>query len=198
MFISELNVSNNRMSKLPEEIGQLEQLTVLNISHNAFVSLPRVTYTLPKLEQINAEKNYISGTAPSKMPKKCVMNALHANLKYVFFSSFCIRYWRKTARRKKLPQGCQLPTKSIEQGDPRWTLQSDMHHSPPQSHGGWRRLEVEWILKLQSTSVKYNFRIDFFSFVLFAIIRGVRRFSRLGHFNNQRIIRSVCKLCLVS
>lgn len=70
----ELNVSNNRMSKLPEEIGEMQHLAVLNISHNAFVSLPRVTYTLPKLEEINAEKNYISG--------KYVPKLIHIQISY--------------------------------------------------------------------------------------------------------------------
>lgn len=58
--IRKLDVSKNRMSKIPEELGQLEQLSILNISHNAFVSLPRIVYTLPKLEILNAEKNYIA------------------------------------------------------------------------------------------------------------------------------------------
>ncbi|CAL8079155.1 unnamed protein product [Orchesella dallaii] len=68
--ITELNVSNNRMSKLPEEIGELQQLVSLNISHNAFVSVPRVTYTLPKLEQINAEKNYISDVDAKRLAER--------------------------------------------------------------------------------------------------------------------------------
>jgi Leucine-rich repeat (LRR) protein len=49
------------MSKLPEELVHLTQLAILNISHNAFLSLPRIVYELPKLEQLNAEKNHISG-----------------------------------------------------------------------------------------------------------------------------------------
>lgn len=49
------------MSKLPEELGNMEQLSILNISHNAFLNVPRIAYELPKLEQLHAEKNYIAG-----------------------------------------------------------------------------------------------------------------------------------------
>lgn len=49
------------MSKLPDECSELAELTKLNISYNAFVSFPKVTFVLPKLEEVNMEKNYIAG-----------------------------------------------------------------------------------------------------------------------------------------
>jgi len=58
--ITELNLSKNRMSKLPDECSELLALAKLDISFNAFVSFPKVTLTLPKLEHINMEKNYIA------------------------------------------------------------------------------------------------------------------------------------------
>jgi Leucine-rich repeat (LRR) protein len=49
------------MSLLPDELGRLEQLSTLDISFNAFVSLPRVAYTIPRLQVLLAQKNYIAG-----------------------------------------------------------------------------------------------------------------------------------------
>merc|ERR1739846_271524 len=48
-FITELNLSHNRMSTLPEEI-----------SNNSFVNLPNCLFNLPKIIKIIARKNFIA------------------------------------------------------------------------------------------------------------------------------------------
>jgi len=49
------------VSKLPDELTQLTTLVKVDISYNGFVTLPRVLYSLPNLEILNCEKNYIAG-----------------------------------------------------------------------------------------------------------------------------------------
>lgn len=68
--IRKLNLSHNRMSKLPEEFGNMEQLSILNISHNAFLNVPRIAYELPKLEQLHAEKNYIADVDVDRLARR--------------------------------------------------------------------------------------------------------------------------------
>uniref|UniRef100_A0A1B6CLP0 Leucine-rich repeat-containing protein 20 n=1 Tax=Clastoptera arizonana TaxID=38151 RepID=A0A1B6CLP0_9HEMI len=58
-FIRELNVSNNQISKLPDELADLADLEKLNISNNAFISLPNVIYKIPKLAIVDANHNHI-------------------------------------------------------------------------------------------------------------------------------------------
>merc|ERR1711902_472083 len=48
-FITELNLSHNRMSTLPEDI-----------SNNSFVNLPNCLFNLPKIIKIIARKNFIA------------------------------------------------------------------------------------------------------------------------------------------
>ena len=58
---SELNVSHNRMSILPEEISKCTQLQNVDISHNSFIALPNCLLNLPKIVKLNAKKNFIAG-----------------------------------------------------------------------------------------------------------------------------------------
>lgn len=58
-LITELNVSHNQMSKLPDELSDLAELHTLDISHNAFITLPRVAFKMPKLANLNANHNRI-------------------------------------------------------------------------------------------------------------------------------------------
>merc|ERR1712066_615330 len=59
-FITELNLSHNRMSTLPEEISKCTQLETVDISNNSFISLPNCLFNLPKIIKINARKNFIA------------------------------------------------------------------------------------------------------------------------------------------
>lgn len=62
---SDLNLSHNQMSKLPEELADLAELERLDISHNAYIALPHVVYKMPKLSHLCAQNNHIVGmTAP--------------------------------------------------------------------------------------------------------------------------------------
>jgi len=58
-LITELNVSHNKMSKLPEELKDCIELQRLDLSHNSFVNLPNVLFRLPKVKSIRVNNNYI-------------------------------------------------------------------------------------------------------------------------------------------
>lgn len=58
-LITDLNLSNNTMSKLPDELADLAALERLDISHNAFIALPHAVYKMPKLSKLNASHNHI-------------------------------------------------------------------------------------------------------------------------------------------
>ncbi|XP_050725295.1 leucine-rich repeat-containing protein 40-like isoform X2 [Eriocheir sinensis] len=58
-LITELNVSHNKMSKLPEELADCVELQHLDLSHNSYVNLPSVVFRLPKIKSIHANNNYI-------------------------------------------------------------------------------------------------------------------------------------------
>jgi Leucine-rich repeat (LRR) protein len=59
-FIKNLNLSQNRMSTLPDELTELTQLESVDISHNSFISLPACLFNAKKLAKINARKNFIA------------------------------------------------------------------------------------------------------------------------------------------
>ena len=60
-LITDLNLAHNKLSTLPEEISKCNQLETVDISHNLFISLPNCLLELPKIIQINAAKNSITG-----------------------------------------------------------------------------------------------------------------------------------------
>lgn len=49
------------MSKLPEELAELQALERLDISHNTFIALPPVTCQIPQLKRLLANNNSIIG-----------------------------------------------------------------------------------------------------------------------------------------
>lgn len=68
-LITDLNLSHNLMSKLPDEIKDLGSLLRLDISHNTFISLPTAIFKIPKLQVLNANNNHITGKFAS-----CILN----------------------------------------------------------------------------------------------------------------------------
>lgn len=58
-LITDLNLSHNQMSKLPDELADLGSLQRLDISHNSFIVLPGVVFKMPKLQQLRANNNAI-------------------------------------------------------------------------------------------------------------------------------------------
>lgn len=62
----ELNLSNNRMSTLPEEISECTQLERVDISQNSFIALPNCLFALPSLVTLDARKNFIAGKFASE------------------------------------------------------------------------------------------------------------------------------------
>jgi len=59
-LITELNLSHNRISSLPEEISECSQLERVDISHNSFLSLPPCLLGLPAIASLNARKNFVA------------------------------------------------------------------------------------------------------------------------------------------
>jgi Leucine-rich repeat (LRR) protein len=59
-LITELNLSHNRLSTLPDEISECTQLEKVDISHNSFISIPQALFSLPALTTLNARKNFIA------------------------------------------------------------------------------------------------------------------------------------------
>jgi len=59
-MITDLNLSHNKLSTLPDEVSKCSQLETVDISQNLFVSLPNCLFNLPKIIQINAAKNSIT------------------------------------------------------------------------------------------------------------------------------------------
>jgi len=49
------------MSKLPEELAELQALERLDISHNTFIALPSVALRIPQLKRLLASNNFIIG-----------------------------------------------------------------------------------------------------------------------------------------
>ena len=87
-FITELNLSHNRMSTLPEEISKCTQLETVDISNNSFVNLPNCLFNLPKIIKIIARKNFIAGVY-TLYYKKTSINYFRKkkNSLYFYFSS---------------------------------------------------------------------------------------------------------------
>ena len=52
IYFSELNLSHNRLSTLPDEISECTQLEKVDISHNSFISIPQVSVIIHYYHQI--------------------------------------------------------------------------------------------------------------------------------------------------
>nr|CAD7458120.1 unnamed protein product [Timema tahoe] len=59
LVIPDLNLSHNQLSKLPDELADLEELEKLDISHNAYIALPSVVFKISKLTHLQANNNHI-------------------------------------------------------------------------------------------------------------------------------------------
>ncbi|XP_066140927.1 leucine-rich repeat-containing protein 20 isoform X1 [Euwallacea fornicatus] len=58
-LITDLNLSHNQMSKLPEECAEMGNLERLDISYNSFIAVPQCSYKMPKLRSLKANDNHI-------------------------------------------------------------------------------------------------------------------------------------------
>lgn len=65
--ITELNLSNNRLSSLPDELRDMKELQKLNLSHNDFLIVPKVAFKIPHLVYLNLKKNFIVEVDVSKI-----------------------------------------------------------------------------------------------------------------------------------
>ena len=65
--ITELNLSNNRLSTLPDELKDMKELQKLNLSRNDFLVVPKVVFKIPHLIYLNLKKNFIVDIDISKV-----------------------------------------------------------------------------------------------------------------------------------
>ena len=59
-LITDLDVSNNRISMLPSELSNCTALETVNISGNSFIQMPPVLAEIPTLIKVVASKNFIA------------------------------------------------------------------------------------------------------------------------------------------
>ena len=60
-MLTEFVMQENRLVGIPDEVGQLTTLRVLDLSTNAVCSVPPCVYTLPSLQQLVLDNNNIQG-----------------------------------------------------------------------------------------------------------------------------------------
>ena len=87
-FITELNLSHNRMSTLPEEISKCTQLETVDISNNSFVNLPNCLFNLPKIIKIIARKNFIAGVYTLYCKKHLLITFAKKKIFFIIFLFF--------------------------------------------------------------------------------------------------------------
>lgn len=75
--ITELNLSHNRLSSLPEELKELPELRRLDISYNDYMSMPWVIFRLPRLTYLDARKNYISDVEAPRLRSVSTLREVH-------------------------------------------------------------------------------------------------------------------------
>lgn len=63
-----LDLSDNQLSTLPEDFGNLSQLKILFLSNNNFTEVPKVLASCPKLEMIAFKSNRISHFPENALP----------------------------------------------------------------------------------------------------------------------------------
>ncbi|KAL3255434.1 hypothetical protein MRX96_017344 [Rhipicephalus microplus] len=75
--ITELNLSHNRLSSLPEELKEMPELRRLDISYNDYMSMPWVIFRLPRLTYLDARKNYISDVEAPRLRSVSTLREVH-------------------------------------------------------------------------------------------------------------------------
>ena len=68
----ELNLSYNRISEVPSQIGTLEMLKILNISFNKISELPPSIGKLKRLRELHASSNSLTGL-PTEMSQLALL-----------------------------------------------------------------------------------------------------------------------------
>jgi len=76
-MLTDLNLSGNRMSVLPQEMAICSQLQQIDISSNSFVTLPPVLLQLPAVTTINASSNYIADVDGDEIESCCSLEVLN-------------------------------------------------------------------------------------------------------------------------
>jgi hypothetical protein len=65
-----LNLSNNKLSMLPDDLGRLKKLRILFLSENEFKEIPEVLAQCPELTMIGFKSNQISHFPENSLPLK--------------------------------------------------------------------------------------------------------------------------------
>merc|ERR1712165_442472 len=77
-LLTELNVSHNRISSLPDELSNCTALETVNFSANSFIQMPPVLAEIPSLIKIVASKNFIADVEVEAL--KFLPNLEHVNV----------------------------------------------------------------------------------------------------------------------
>jgi hypothetical protein len=63
-----LNLSNNRLSSLPDDLPKLQNLRVLFLNNNQFEAVPEVLAQCPKLSMISFKSNHLTDLSETALP----------------------------------------------------------------------------------------------------------------------------------
>ncbi|TGZ69387.1 hypothetical protein CRM22_003779 [Opisthorchis felineus] len=91
-YLSLLDLSGNKLTILPEEVGQLSALKVLDLSCNILREIPEAVYDLLNLQSLNLSENNLSMLSPSIRKLKGLQVLLCASnqLKYLPEEMTCL------------------------------------------------------------------------------------------------------------
>lgn len=88
--------SNNFQGKIPEAVGQLHALYVLNLSHNSLTgTIPKSIGNLTSLESLDLSRNRLTGMIPAELASLTFLSFLNLSYNKLF---------------GRIPQGSQLQT----------------------------------------------------------------------------------------
>ncbi|XP_062094216.1 receptor-like protein 18 [Humulus lupulus] len=175
--------SNNFQDSIPEELGKLQGLRLLNLSNNALTGkIPSSIGNMRKLESLDLSNNKLSGTIPTSLQQ---LN---------FLSSFNLSFNKVVGR---VPGGNQLQTFSADSymgieglcGFPLEKSCPDQVESPKERNSRTGSAEIDWNVICGLVGLVFGFGVVVWPLVFCKIWRkryyervdeiGVRIFPRL-------------------
>ncbi|GAB3750042.1 COR domain-containing protein [Spirosoma pomorum] len=75
-----LDLSWLHLRDLPDELGELDFITELDLSHNSFSHIPSVLYKLHNLQKLNVSHNYLTIASGLGFPNPCLLPIREINI----------------------------------------------------------------------------------------------------------------------
>ncbi|KAG8185894.1 hypothetical protein JTE90_028894 [Oedothorax gibbosus] len=75
--VTALNLSQNRLSSLPDDIRELKSLQSLDLSRNDFMALPKAAFRPPRITRINLKGNFIVDVDVTRVRSAPVLRELN-------------------------------------------------------------------------------------------------------------------------